>query len=466
MGEIYHEGSAFSELDRWLPPCRYYTLPCSGNARVYGIVVLFMEADPKSWLYRVLRALEPYVKTDLVYLAKGGSLLFINQVVSALAMLALAVVFANLVPKEVYGQYKYILSLAGLLTTFSLTGLAISVVQSVAEGNHGEMPIAFRASLKGSIPMAIVGFLSGAYYFVHGNHTLGLSLLITAIALPFWNASLLYQSFLNGIRDFFSLTTYAIARTVFPIPFLIGIVLITHNVVAIIFTYYTTNALISLYLYLRTLKRYPATVLTGGESIRFGTHLSIMGILGGLAEQIDSILVFHYLGAAELALYTFATALPEQIRGVLKNSYSLMLPKLSARSVTETKTALPRRLLQVTFLTVSAVVAYALVAPIIFHAFFPKYIEAIPYSQIYAIMIIFSTAGIIPMTSLQVTKNHPRLYVYNVIAQIGTIGILFTGIMLGGFMGMIISRIVSEAFKLIVVIVLFATYKDISAESI
>ena len=74
--------------------------------------------------YRLLRKSERYFKTDMVYVARGGFWVTAGNIVSALAAFGLAVAYANLLPKESYGTYKYILSLAGIIGAFSLTGLA------------------------------------------------------------------------------------------------------------------------------------------------------------------------------------------------------------------------------------------------------------------------------------------------------------------------------------------------------
>src|SRR5689334_12787395 len=71
---------------------------------------------------RLLRWSERYMKTDMVYLAKGSFWLTLGQVAASASGLLLVIGFANLLPKEVYGTYKLILSLAGIIASFSLTG--------------------------------------------------------------------------------------------------------------------------------------------------------------------------------------------------------------------------------------------------------------------------------------------------------------------------------------------------------
>ena len=69
----------------------------------------------KEKIYNLLRWSEKYTKTDMVYLAHGGFWLSFGQIISSLSSFLLAIAFANLLPKETYGNYKYILSIASIL---------------------------------------------------------------------------------------------------------------------------------------------------------------------------------------------------------------------------------------------------------------------------------------------------------------------------------------------------------------
>ena len=79
--------------------------------------------------YNLLRWSEKWTKTDMIYLARGGFWLTLGQVISSLSAFLLAIAFANLLPKETYGEYKYILSIASILAIPTLTGMAFLKTQ-------------------------------------------------------------------------------------------------------------------------------------------------------------------------------------------------------------------------------------------------------------------------------------------------------------------------------------------------
>ena len=91
----------------------------------------------KARLIKILRWSEKYTKTDMVYLIKNGLWSGSAQFVSAVLGLLASIAFANLLPQEIYGQYKYLFSIAGIIWAFSLTNLSISVTQAVSRGFEG-----------------------------------------------------------------------------------------------------------------------------------------------------------------------------------------------------------------------------------------------------------------------------------------------------------------------------------------
>ena len=62
----------------------------------------------KAFVTRVLLKAERYTKTDMLYFAKNGSWLIFAQISIALLALTLSVIFANFIPKDVYGTYRFL----------------------------------------------------------------------------------------------------------------------------------------------------------------------------------------------------------------------------------------------------------------------------------------------------------------------------------------------------------------------
>src|SRR3989338_4699467 len=59
----------------------------------------------------ILRSIGRIFKFDAVYLARGGSWMTLSFVVGTLCSIVTMIAFGNLLPKETYGTYSYLLSL-------------------------------------------------------------------------------------------------------------------------------------------------------------------------------------------------------------------------------------------------------------------------------------------------------------------------------------------------------------------
>ena len=105
----------------------------------------------KNWLSGLLNTLGIYTKTDVVYLASGSFWNISSQIVSSLCTFFLAIAFAHFISKEAYGQYKFVLSIISIISTFTLSGLGTAVMQSVTKGYEGTLAYAFRKNLRWSI---------------------------------------------------------------------------------------------------------------------------------------------------------------------------------------------------------------------------------------------------------------------------------------------------------------------------
>ena len=89
-----------------------------------------MVQKAKNKIYKALRWSEKYTKTDMLYLAKSGSWLSFGHGFAMLSGFFMSLAFANLFPRESFGTYKFVLSMAGILGAFSLTGMGTAVTQA------------------------------------------------------------------------------------------------------------------------------------------------------------------------------------------------------------------------------------------------------------------------------------------------------------------------------------------------
>lgn len=394
-----------------------------------------------------LTFLERRLKIDVGYAFRGGSWLISGHVVSIVAALLASYIFANFLSPEVYGQYKYILTIGTFLTTFSLTGSGLAVSQAAARNISGFLSYMKKISLSYGLIISFISIIGAAYYFLHGNYTLTVGLLIIAVLQPLLNSSSLILSHLQGTRQF-KLSTFGQSIKTIAVTCVIALsAFITQDVLAVLTSYFLAHIISNYVLeYYFALKKEPLVDIDSSKSLlQYAKHSSLRNIFTGISDQLDKILIFQNLGAAELAHYTFATALPEQLKGVTKAIEQLLLPRYSNHSKTQIIKTLPRKTLIYFCFLVVLIGTYILIAPYIYKILFPVYVESTMLSQLYSISMIFALASL-PVTALRAHMAEKQLYTLQISTSIVQVFAVVTLLYLYGLIGIVAARFISRGY--------------------
>src|SRR3990167_1445234 len=289
-----------------------------------------------------------YTQLDMNYLVRGGFWLTFGQVVGIGSSLIVAIAYANLLPKEAYGLYKYIMSVAGILGVFMLTGMLTPISRTVAKGKDTILAGAIRYQLRWSSIFVAISTAAAAYYWLQGNQAIAWSLLILAAGTPFIRSLNSFGSYLTGKKDFRLNTIIDTISGLFVAAAVIATISITNSVIALIGVYAASNLIANGAGYWVTTRKYPqaTTAALDEDTKNFGKSLSVLGALGAIAQQLDKILVFKFSGTIELAIYSIASAMPDRMKSFLKTLVALAFPKLVAKEFTDIRSSLRLRVLQ------------------------------------------------------------------------------------------------------------------------
>lgn len=406
-------------------------------------------------LYKLLKSSERLLKTDMIYVAKNASWLMLGQGVSMVFALILSIIFANLLPMQEYGIYKYILSFVGIASAFGLTGMNTAIVQASSRGFDRTLIDAIKITLRWSIVPLTLYLFSAGYYLVNSNLTLAISISCAGILNLLVNSFGLYGSYLVGKQNFKLSTIYSIVTQVINGAAIIITVLITHNVFFLILANFLSTTLLVLLFSILTLTKINTDSKTDISTITFGKHLSVMNILTTLLTHLDKIIVFQKLGAVELAIYSFSVAIPEQLRGTYKNVLGIATPKFANLSKEKLRLSIIKKIYTLTALTILVVGAYILLAPIIFQILFPKYLESILYSQIYILGLIAIPSIMLFTTYFQVQQKTSALYRINFISNIVGLSLTVIFIYAYGLLGAALLNIATRLTSVFISIFYF-----------
>jgi len=332
-------------------------------------------------------------QVDLAYIIKNEFWVYLRQGIGLIAGLAIAVIFARLAPKEIYGQYNFIFAILAIATLASIPGLNNSVLRSVARGNDGNYKAAVKVSFLWSL-LGIPALLAvGAYYYYYETPIIGICFMISSVFFPFIHAPNIWNSFLQGKKRFDLTAKYGSIQATINAAAIIAILLLNpSHLVLIVVTNLAVNSFLACFFYRRS-QQYIGNDAKDNECKKYGYFLTTANIAVTLANNIDKILIGILLGAPQLAIYSIALAVPQRVRTLLKPGWAPFTPKFSQDGVEmkQIKEKVKRLILPLTLVTLGGSLLYwFFIDDIMLLLFTSKYMESIIYSKILLLFILAS----------------------------------------------------------------------------
>ncbi|MFC1700639.1 lipopolysaccharide biosynthesis protein [Patescibacteria group bacterium] len=394
-------------------------------------------------IYSLLRWSEKYTKTDMIYLVKGSFWLSSRQIIFSICAFLTAIAFARLLPKETYGEYKYILSITGILAISALNRMDTAVILAVSRGFEKVTKDAIKIKIKWSILGSIIAIIFSSYFFKENNFTFGLSFLIAAISMPLMESSQIYLAYLNGKKLFNIHAKYSSAARIITSTGLIAIIFLTKNIILIVLAHFLLYTILRTYFLHKTLRKFPPNKKNDPQFITYGKHLSFLRMILEMSNYLDKILVFKYLGAAQLAIYAFSISPVNQITNILQNLRAIAMPKFSSGEEEKIKKTLPKKIIKAIFFTTTIYIIYIILAPYFYQIFFPQYLESIPYSRLFALSLILFPVTLIPSYFVAKIKKK-EVYFLELSIPIIRVTLLFILTPIYGITGVICAIIITN----------------------
>ena len=386
-------------------------------------------------------------------MAKGGFWLTLPKIISFASLLS-GIAFANLISKETYGTYQYVLSIVGILSIATLHSMKTAVAQAVARGYEGSVKKAAIIKIKWGLlgSAGSIGF--SAYYFWQGDSTLGMAFILTAALLPFLNPFSLYAAYLEGKKDFQTLSIFSVISTLASIVAIIIVLFLTDNVLIIILGDLLVGALVAFILFNIVMKKFPPNSEEDPKTLSFGTKVSLIKIIPSIARELDQIIIWHFLGAAQVAIYAFAQKIPTQLSDNLSVLNQLAFPKMSAASNQDLRKNLPKKIMRLYAFIIPVGIAYILLVPFVFKIFFSQYQDSILYAQIFSFFIFFFPLSFVSQT-FDAKMQEKNIFITSIFSPALRIILLLALTPTIGLMGVVLTRLINSFATNLLAIFLF-----------
>lgn len=381
-------------------------------------------------------------KSSLSYIAKGGFWIFVGKGASMLASIAIMIAFANLLPKETYGAYRYILSFFSIASLATLPGINTAVVSSVARGFESTVFTAEKEKLRWGILGTLFLIVIGGYYTIQGNYPLGISFLIAGIFLPLRRVIELFPHIWQGRKNFQKQNIYEAIGYALPAIALIASIIYTQNLIVIIGVYFASYTIVRGIIYFYTKKTLKQSD-TDTQAITFGKHLSVIQILLQLANQLDKVILWQISGPVAVATLSFA----QMPIGQLKEFFpieQLSLPKLSEQSRSLNKKTIMQYFWSILLFTLPIVVLLMALANLGYTLFFPAYLESVRFFQLLCLGLLFMPFVLLNTVLVSQSKTR-ELYIVRTVSPVVKILLYITLGPLLGIQGIVYSILIGQA---------------------
>jgi O-antigen/teichoic acid export membrane protein len=402
---------------------------------------------------RLITKLSKWTRIDLDYYIRQGFWVTAANIITALIGITSVVILSRLFDPDLYGQYRFFITVLTTLTLFSLSGMSTATLRAAAKGNKNAYPqtarVRFKYSLIGSLALVITGL-----YFLHRHEDTWFLYLIAAPLFPFIFAFDSVIFYLYGRDMFKQASIVKVILTSSPMLAVIALVLIKPSLHGAVLAYIITAAIMPTLTYIILCKKLQLSGKNPDkELVAYGKHISIMEAMNVIYGQIDKFILTWLLGFAKLAVYTIALTIPDTFRQQTKSVLALIHPRFSKQKM---------RFESLWFYIILAcigslivVTVGALLVPYVIRLFFTDtYQDAIIISQLLLYSAVFWIPALIINAYLESQKKIRELYSHRFIVPMIGVILYFVLIPLYGIKGAAYATITTEAISFVLLILI------------
>lgn len=382
---------------------------------------------------------------NIRYFTKNFSYMLANNIITIIFAMALSIMLARVLSKDMFGQYNFILSMMGIISILSLTGINTSITRSSAKGFDGSFTKSTKSKIKWSFIGTFILLLIGMYYYIEGSFLMSFGFMVsTLFFIPYYSFRT-YQFFLLGKKRFKRYSFYLSSITIAANLITMIIAYYFRDLVIILFVLLGTTSLINFLFLFKTIKE-RKNRMVDKDTIPYGKHLTLVSIVSVIKSNLDKIIVGFLLGFEALAIYSIAIIIPRQVKPIWTMIGSLIFPDLSKKNKKIAYSAIKRRFKYVILLEIIIIIiGIIIIPPIILYFYSEKYVEAILYAQLLMFMTLLGPAII--LSNLVISQKQLRkIYKITIIPPIINILLLIILTPLFGLLGACIATVVGSGF--------------------
>jgi O-antigen/teichoic acid export membrane protein len=320
----------------------------------------------------------------------------ISHGISVLRGLITGFLVARLFPRELYGEYQFILSVFGALTFLSLPGIDKSLPRAVARGEGGALP----RMLKWHVLISLLGTVALLFSLpileASGRGYLWPVFVIAAILFPCTQAaSSLFGALVSGLGRFDVALKANITWSVLMVAATLFIIFVEPSSTLLFVAGVTLPALSYLWFSRPLMPRHDPAIPVR-PILRYSIEMTLLSLPLYFSTYIDKLLISAFFGLNQLAVFAVGILIPEQLKSWSKELLPVSLAsQAKGKDSPERRKVLLRVIGRATLLSVIPLGIGIAITPFILPWIFPNYPEAILLTQVGLAMLIFQPGALI-----------------------------------------------------------------------
>ncbi|MCB9978328.1 MAG: oligosaccharide flippase family protein [Rhodospirillales bacterium] len=352
----------------------------------------------------LIEKIMPFFQLDRRIYVGASSLMALRGLQMAMSFATMYVLTRSL-SKNDFGEYQFVLSVAGTMTIFCLTGLGDSVMQAQARGDTKAYTkartLSFLAAWAGSAIMVVMAL----WFAAQGEENIAVGLVLAALLAPFANGLTLWKNILAGTQKFPRLARLEGVNSIVLTALMVAVCLIwPGNFYLPVLLVMAIPAAQNIY---QTLAHKtpppgePIARMLHDPYVAYGLKLSLYGVIGTVGMYLDRILLFFFLSPEVLAVYVVAEKITSLCATAVKDVAAILAPRFAVQKHYTARLNAAFTVFAVLFglaIVFLAVVIVPIVIPLLFGS---KYEDSILYTQVLVGSVAIGNIAVLKMRFIQ-----------------------------------------------------------------
>lgn len=344
----------------------------------------------------------------------------------------------RLVPKDVIGEYHFVLSIVSLLSIFSLPGFNNGILQSISRGDAGFFKLATKYKIFGSLMASVILIILSYFYFYFylylSNISMAYCFILSAISIPFYQGLLHWKSTYLGREEINKLSFLELLCSLVQFS-LLGLCafIYSDNYILLVFISLSVPSMQNIIMYLKEREKYKIYKVND-DMVSYSLKTSKYQVLPIISSQIDRLSVYGVLSPSDLIIYNLSLKFSEFTKNLIQDLAKIAMPKFARMPTYTKKTNDKINIISIVIGLLILLFTY-FIFPFVYRFLTPEdYYDYIYLSQILLVSVSFSAFSIFKGNYIKSQKDSKG---FKNVIYISTLSKIITSIPLVYFFGLL-----------------------------